>query len=491
MGGSTSQLDGLLWCPDVKVDSGRHKQSHHLGVLYVAGYARACGHHVKTVLSGHDVGAVAALAKQGRPRVVGISVSSGMGSNLTLAADLCRRVKQADPKVRTVLGGLTPTVFHREILAHYTEVDIVVRREGEHAFSEILADRDRNDIAGIAFRDDVGTVMQTAPRPALDDLDTLPHALALETGETATTEVGGPLGSIRYERPDRSASLMTARGCDGVCTFCLNPKYYGPVRARSIRDVADEMRTLDRQGVRFLRICDANFAYDVDRVREFCAAIKPLDMRWSCWQRADMVDADAYRRMRDAGCLVTTIGVESFDDEIRNDAYRKGVSREHLSEALKAASGAGLDVTAEVIIGHPLENAERVRQGLAQAKALLKYVDYVNVSLLTIKPGTALWRKYMADLPAATQRRLWLRSLHRSVPVWRMGKGHSEEEIRRWMDDYVRSVYHNGRHLLRQCLRIAARRKRVVWINRTSIGGHVFRKVVGKVGRILRGGPKR
>lgn len=479
-----NRLDCILWCPDVEVDKGRFKQSHYLGVLYIGRFAQANGYSVRIIRCGHDVEAVAAEVRENGARTVGISVSAGMWrSNLKLATRLCARLKRTDPGARTVLGGIIPTMFAEDILGKFRDVDVIVRGEGELPFLEILKGTPLDAIPGIAYRTQDASVTLTAARQRPVDLDAMPYALAVETEDTATTELGGLLGSVRYEVPRRSASIITSRGCNGACTFCLNPWYYAPVRTRSIGNVVDEIRELSARGVRFLRICDANFVLDADRVMEFCEAVSPFGMAWSCWQRADVVDPRVYRAMKRAGCKVTTLGVESFDEDIRNRVYRKGVSQEQLYAAVRYASQAGLDVSAELILGCPQENPNRIRSGLERAKGILKYIDYINISFLKIVPKTVLWNRLTRDLRPEIQRRLWLRSMFQPVSICRVTSEFTEDDLRRWADEYVRSVCRNRAYLLRQGVRMLTRRKRLLWINR----GNVVRRISGKLARSIRG----
>ncbi len=482
---TNEKLDSLLWCPDVEVARGRYKPSHHLGVLYVGKFAQSKGHSVDMVLGGHDIESIAAEIARRAPRVVGISVSASMWrSNLVLAIRLCQRIKQNCSRVQTVLGGIIPTMFAQDIMQKFAGVDVVVNGEGEQTFLEILDGNDLSEIKGIVYRSGNGSPIETQRRSGERDLDIFPHVLAMESEATVTTEVGGLLGSLQYETAHRSASIITARGCNGACTFCINQWYYAPVRERSIEDVTEEIAQLADRGVRYLRVCDANFAYDTERVINFSRAIEPFKMKWSCWQRGDMTDADAYRAMRRSGCQVTTLGIESFDDEIRNKVYCKGLSREKLYEAVRRASEAGLDVNAEVIIGHPTEDRTRLLQGLVKAKPILRYLDYVNISFLTVTPKTVLWRKFTDKLSPPAIERLRLRSMFQFIPAWRMG-GIEPAELEAMATEYLRRVYHDPVYLLRQCCRTARRRKRLVWANRGKIAANIVQKLGRRTRRLL------
>jgi radical SAM superfamily enzyme YgiQ (UPF0313 family) len=314
-------------------------------------------------------------------------------------------------------------------------------------------------------------------------LDELPYAMALEAEGTATTECAGLLGNVYYDSPGRSASLLTSRGCAGQCTFCVNPWYYRPVRERSIPNVLGEVRRLAGHGVRFLRVCDANFASDAQRVMDFCEAIEPFGMRWSCWQRADMTDPGVYKAMRRAGCRITTIGIESFDEEIRNHCYRKNVPDEQLYRAVRSAAQAGIDTVGEIIIGHPQEDADRLKRGFEKARHILRYLDYVNISTLTVVPHTALWTQLTADMPEDRVGRLRLRSMFQCPSVWRFVPTVAPRALESMAEGYLRCIYHSPAYLLRQFAKTLARRKRLAWFNRGRIVKTMARKTARRVRR--------
>jgi radical SAM superfamily enzyme YgiQ (UPF0313 family) len=475
-------VDALLWCPDVVAPPGRIKPSHNLGVRYVGRYAQAHGCSIEYVLSGHNPAAVGEQAALHRPRVFGVSVSGGYRSNLRVAVSACAAAKAACPGAVTVLGGIIPTLYYREILSRYPSVDAVVRHEGEKPFLAILRDGLSSGIPGVACRkgDDIDEPLPSTP---VLDLDEIPHAMAIETPETAMTELGGLLGNLSYEKPTRSASVIASRGCGGACTFCLNRGFYMPVRVRSPMNVAEELTALAARGIRFIRMCDANFIQGgPERVGALCEAIAPLGLTWSAWQRADMTDPAAYRAMRRAGCRLTTMGVESLAPEVRNGVYNKGLSDEQLAAAAAAAKAAGIDVTFEIILGWPEETTEMLWEKISQSRHILRHADYLNISFLAITPGTPMWRRMVGALPPQRQHWLWLRSMHEPVGIWRIDPRHSEADLKRAAVQYLARVYHRPGYLARQAWQCLAHRKRLLWRNRRAVANRAVKAMSRKKG---------
>lgn len=468
-------VDALLWCPDVVATSGRVKPSHHLGVLCVGRYAEAQGFDVEYLLSGYDPQAVGRHVARVRPRVLGVSVSAGYRSNLRIAAAACRAAKALCPETTTLLGGMIPTLYYREILTRHRHVDAVALHEGEVAFLAVLRNGVASGIPGLACRGGKVAVSPMDHQPILE-LDRIPHAMAIETAETAKTELGGLLGNFSYEQPARSASVITSRGCDGACTFCPNRRFYMPVRYRSPANVADELAELKGRGVRFVRMCDANFAVGgAERVGALCEAVAPLKLTWTAWQRADLTDPGVYRAMRRAGCRQTTMGVESLSEQVRNGVYGKGLSDEQLTAAASAAKAAGIDVTFEIILGWPGEKVQALLEQAGRSRHILRHADYLNISFLAITPGTTLWRRMVESMPPARRKRLWLRSMHERIPIWRIDPCQGEEDLRRAAQGLRACVYHRPGYLVRQTVQCIAHRKALLWRNRGRLARRVVR----------------
>lgn len=82
-------------------------------------------------------------------------------------------IKAARPEVVTVYGGVHPTYHDKEILAEHSEVDIIVRGEGEVTALELvqaLADKSAlADVQGISWRSG-GMVVRNRQRPPIETL---------------------------------------------------------------------------------------------------------------------------------------------------------------------------------------------------------------------------------------------------------------------------------------------------------------------------------
>ena len=360
-----------------------------LGLAYLASGARAAGHDVLIVDAnalGLDPEGAARAALASNPGLVGVTATT---PTIHLAALVAAAVKDLRPDVITVVGGPHATALPARTLAEYPSFDVVARGEAERSFPlllDALAAGDRaaaRALPGFAWREPSGEVHDTGLPPPIEDLDALP------------SPAWDLLPMKRYRGVDSSrfSTLLAMRGCPCACVYCSVPEMFGrAMRYRSPAAVAAEMQEVhERYGVDFISFVDDTFTTRADWVRELCDHLVlrglPGRLRWVCLTRADMVDADLLRRMKDAGCVRVEMGIES--GSVTGRRYlRKGLTEEDVLRGYAAAREAGLSTMGFVILNIPGETRDDVEKTLALA--LRADPDYLQISFLTPYPGTRL-----------------------------------------------------------------------------------------------------
>ena len=83
---------------------------------------------------------------------------------------------------------------------------------------------------------------------------------------------------------------------------------------RSISNVVDEIEGLrDKYGADAYTFYDDAFTYDIERTIKICEEIKKrkIKLPWNCQSRVDDVPKEAFIKMKEAGCEMVYMGVES------------------------------------------------------------------------------------------------------------------------------------------------------------------------------------
>src|SRR5664280_293154 len=86
-------------------------------------------------------------------------------------------IKNIDPTIKTVVGGQHFTALAQESLESYSEIDFIIRGEGELTLLELVEciehGRSPLKVDGLSFRHE-DRIIHNPPRKLIDNLDDLP-----------------------------------------------------------------------------------------------------------------------------------------------------------------------------------------------------------------------------------------------------------------------------------------------------------------------------
>jgi len=290
------------------------------------------------------------------------------------AALLARLIREVHPRAHIVIGGPHVTALARETLEHYPAIDTVVIGEGEETFLELIrcleTGREPKGLPGTAWREG-SQIHFGPPRPRIRNLDALASPL-----DYFSTNV-----------------ILTSRGCPGRCTFCASPSIWGRrVYFHSVDYVLDMLeKAVRRDGCRIIGFKDDTFTVNRRRALAICQGIrdKKLNFIWSCDTRADVLDEELLKAMREAGCQRISLGVESASPVVLKN-IKKDTSPEQVREATRLAKKFGFQIRYYMMAGNRGETWKTFRESLEFLESAKPH-DYV-FSLLNILPGTEEFR---------------------------------------------------------------------------------------------------
>jgi anaerobic magnesium-protoporphyrin IX monomethyl ester cyclase len=356
-----------------------------LGIAYLGAVAEEAGHDVTVI----DCQAEKLTYDAFRSRlskvpsdVVGVTATTLLYKS---AMQLINIAKEVHPNCVTMLGGSHGTFWDENALKEYHSLDLVVRREGEITFIELLRNLDKNSgfakVLGVTFRNKDGSIVRNEERPFIEDLDSLPfpahHMLPLQSLRR--------MGKILFP-------LITSRGCVHWCDFCSTVRMFGRgYRMRSAKNVVDEMEFVHREyGIDQVTFYDDAFTVNRERVLKICNELhtRNLDMTWDCGTRVDMLDRELLQIMHNAGCIAVWLGVESGSEAILG-AMNKKIKLDQTRKAYKIANEVGLMTIANVVLGFPGETEKTAWETIKFVKELNP--DDVGFYVATPYPGTPMY----------------------------------------------------------------------------------------------------
>jgi radical SAM superfamily enzyme YgiQ (UPF0313 family) len=360
-----------------------------LGLAYIASYLRARGHecHIHDgIAEPVELERLAATAC--RYDVVGVTAVTAY---VLRAIELVQAIKARPSCPAVVIGGPHVSVLPESLLAH--GADIAVVGEGEETMGELVeclaagaSTRRLREVRGIGFLDE-GKYHYTGDRPRIEPLDAVPPP-ALDL-----LPMHRYFSSIARATAQPSLSLLTSRGCPGVCSFCSKRTFGASVRYFSVeRIVAEFFRLRDRYGARDVAVWDDSFVADEQIAGSVCQSLRSrgFDLSWSAEARIDGVDRPLLRTLRQSGCTYVAYGIESGSQRVL-DRINKRISKDQIRETIAVTKEAGIHVRGYFMLGFPGETAAEMEATIRFAVEL--DVDLASFTLLVPLPGTVEYRR--------------------------------------------------------------------------------------------------
>lgn len=287
----------------------------NLGIGYLAAVLSQNGFDVEILDFGSGKETLLERILDADPLIVGLSIIFQYYTSDF--ADLVAFLRRNGVRCMVCAGGHYPSLRSEDVLQAIPGLDCVVRFEGERTLLEMAqrlkAGRDWRDLESIAYLEN-GEYVQTALRPLIPDLDTLP----VPERHTAPYQCLGV----------RSTSILASRGCPQGCSFCSIRRFYaippGRVRrSRSPENVVQEMLQLyEEHDVRIFLFQDDDFSLMSKRDRAWATAYVEqlrqtgLDeaIMWKINCRADEVDGEMFNDFKSAGLFLVYLGLESGNE---------------------------------------------------------------------------------------------------------------------------------------------------------------------------------
>ena len=353
-------------------------------LAYSASQLQEEGHavsYIDSVIQDLDLNKTVAEAEKNSPEVIFMETTTP-----SIKADYhnLTALKNATG-AKIIVGGPHATYFHKEVLEECPAVDIVIRHEFDTKIAEVVSNLDHpGKVNGICFRDN-GVVVDNGDGELAKDLDRIPFPDRDVIPWQWYVEAW-------YSR-EPFMNMMTSRGCPYRCTFCLWPQsmYGHRQRFRSLDNVFEEIRYLiERYRVKEINIDDGTFTTNKERVVEFCQRLRSEKMGivWTCNGRVDNVDDEMLKEMKESGCKMIRLGVESGSQEVL-DKIRKGLTLKQIEDGVRLVKNHGIQALGGFMFGFPFDTRETVEQTIHFAKKLS--LDQVQFSIAMCYPGTSLY----------------------------------------------------------------------------------------------------
>lgn len=345
------------------------------------------------------------VIKVEEPLIIGITVTSFTLRSTYYLINKIR--KHFTTNIIIVVGGAHITYFPQSVFD--LGADYGFSGDSEFSFpkfvQQIISRNSVENISGLIWRQN-GKLLVNSPEP-IKELDSLPFP---------DRDIIDRQKYHFYFISGNFTTVITSRGCPFDCIFCGLPNQKRYLK-RSIKNVIEEIKIL-KDKYYYISFADDILTLERNRVEELCARLlsEKINIIWGCQVRADNVDLDLFKVMKEAGCREVRFGVETGNERIRREIMGKDISNEIYIKAIGEAKRAGLETAGFFLFGSPQETLENMEETIAFSKKL--GLDYASFLLATPIPGSRLFNIALSE--GKFKRTVWKKVMEgkRETPIY-------------------------------------------------------------------------
>ena len=299
-----------------------------------------------------------------------------------------------------VVGGAHVSATAKDVLKD-KNIDFVVLGEGEETMLElykaILKGNGFENISGLGYKKNAEIIIN--PKTSfIENIDSLPFPDRDSINMDKYFEINESHGAAHK----KWTPILTSRGCPYSCTFCTSKLWGKRWRARSAKNVVDEIEhCIKKYGIKEFHFEDENLTLKKERIISICDEILRRNIKIS-WQtpngiRASVTDREILEKMKKSGCYHITVAPESGSEFVLNDIMNKQQDLQKIVNIVKNATSLKLKVAAYFMMGLPGERTKDVIKTIMFGGKLARMgLDEVYFGHFVPLPGSELYEKLKA-----------------------------------------------------------------------------------------------
>ncbi len=328
---------------------------------------------------------IADYVRQHRPQWLGLSCTTSSFLDGVRIAELAKDVAT---DLQVVVGGAHVSALKGQLLHDYPILDALIVGEGEESLYQLLTTTASQwaTLSGVVSKTADGEVVFNGYRPGLD-LDSLPFPAYDKL-------IGFPhayqLPIFNYPKAPNT-SCISSRGCPYACSYCDRSVFQRTFRFNSAKYLYVHMQHLhDNYGIKHINFYDDQFTFHRQRVVDFTKLMiqKPLGMTFNCAIRAEHVDDELIGQMKQAGCWMMSLGIETGDPDLLAQ-HRQNPDLQMLADTIRLIKKHGIRVKGLMMVGLPGETEQSIKRSMDYIFNLP--IDDLNVAKFTPFPGSPLY----------------------------------------------------------------------------------------------------
>ncbi len=323
-----------------------------------------------------------------KPNILGVSA---MAYEADEAQKLCRRCKEVNREIITIVGGPAVSTLESRLIRD-ANIDYTCHGEGELLFPAFLNALEKGDmepeIPGLGFliNGNPAIIPRSIPDIPLEEFGH-PAWDMIEVEKYFDLPRQGQIFAHK-----EYMSIFTSRGCPFRCAYCHNV-FGKKFRSRSPCHVLEELTILKCEyGIKEISVLDDSFNIDRDRLLEIADKVAgsamDLAFNFSNGIRADMADDQILLALKKMGTYKIAVAVETASPRLQEMIHKHG-KLDKLTEFIRNAQKQGIITWGFFMLGFPGETEEEALSTVKFARNSQLHLASFNI--VNPYPGTELF----------------------------------------------------------------------------------------------------
>lgn len=281
---------------------------------------------------------------------------SAFSSDIPLFIEFDKLVKK-NLGIKSVIGGPGPTFDWKIIKNNNSTIDALCVGEGEYALVNFIN-------SNFSSSKNIITNQSGLPSEYYQFVD-------LDKVSFPDRELVYKNDYVLRNMPNKQ--FLAGRGCPYMCTYChnniQNAMFRGCgaiIRKKSVDYLIEEIKEVkSRYPLKVVVFQDDTFILKKEWLFNFCERFpKEIGLPYTCNIRANLIDEETVRVLKESNCLCVYWSIESGNDFIRNNLLKRQMSREQILETSRLLNKYKIPHRCGGMVGLPGEKIEEMFETL-------------------------------------------------------------------------------------------------------------------------------
>ena len=286
-------------------------------------------------------------------------------------------VRNCNKQIKSIIVGKTSSYYYQKFIDN--DMDVVINGSCENIINDVIENiNDINELKKVPnlYIKDKSSIYETIKKKNIVDYALLPIP---------------DRSLVMMDKYMETRTMVTSRGCNGICSYCTTPFYFGSWQGKDYITVIDEIEMLIKDyNAKQIMFLDDNACVSKSRMINICKEIKKRNIKVLLGVLCSIkcYDKEMFQLMYDAGFRWVHFGIETGSDRLLK-AMHKEMDYVYIKQVINEVKNMGYRVRNSFILDYPSSTKEDIKT--TKELILELQPDELRLHYLAYRVGTPVF----------------------------------------------------------------------------------------------------